>query len=465
MLVEDSTTIELSDSYIHSEYRPTNQSFDPTDRRWSHGIDRGDSVFVTNSNSVLVAGCVIAFGESNLENHASTNVTVEGNFFLNPLGPAPRGNQVQTWGDPEHCSPESGGSEANCNSRDTIVRDNVALTCHAPQCDPSSYPYSPGHWAGSRLVHSPNGCCPQFEEPQTWDSFSFGVTANAIAERNYIQGGNGGSGCGLIMEIDPWNVSFINNTLDHTGTCGIAVAGAASPARVLHNIVYNNHTWADGTGCSACMGFTALHNATTHAAAVASCSTPCPGGSNTAIYVCRMSGPKTLAPVELGWNTGYAYTGYPHSSCVKSGLVDPSGNVTLYCGGANSLDAAPQATCGLIGPEWSARGNTSKLFHNNTWNDRVAPKLLGLNTSGPHPLPPVPPGPVRCVAPSPFSTQTGKPACKTTDESVPAMHSGTRPSLPVVRSGRIAGRATSTSRRECSSCGRDSKELAAIELY
>ena len=79
----------------------------------------------------------MAFGESNLENHASTDVTVEGassrgrwsrsdaasfisyissmllhtkyveprlngsmaeaglgNFFLNPLGPAPRGNQV-----------------------------------------------------------------------------------------------------------------------------------------------------------------------------------------------------------------------------------------------------------------------------------------------------------------------------------------------------------------------------------
>ena len=95
--------------------------------------------------------------------------------------------------------PQSGGSEAKCNSRNTAVRFNVALTCHAPQCDPSSYPYSPGHWAGSRLVRSPDGCCPRFEEPQTWDSFSFGVTANAIAEGNYIQGGNGGSGCGLIM--------------------------------------------------------------------------------------------------------------------------------------------------------------------------------------------------------------------------------------------------------------------------
>ena len=128
VLVADSSAVELSDSYIHSEYRPTNQSFDPKDRRWSHGIDRGDSIFVTNSHSVLVAGCVVAFGESNLENHASTDVTVEGNFFLNPLGPAPRGNQVQTWGDPEHCMPQSGGSEAKCNSRNTAVRFNVALT-------------------------------------------------------------------------------------------------------------------------------------------------------------------------------------------------------------------------------------------------------------------------------------------------------------------------------------------------
>ena len=108
--------------------------------------------------------------------------------------------------------------------------------------------------------------------------------------------------------------------------------------------------------------------------------------------------------------------------------------ITLYCGGGNSLDAAPQAACGLIGPEWSARGNTSKLFHNNTWNKKDAPRLLGLNTSEPHPLPPVPPRPVRCVAPSPFSTQTGWPACKTTDKSALTVHNHQRlpSSLPVL---------------------------------
>lgn len=109
----------------------------------------------------------------------------------------------------------------------------------------------------------------------------------------------------------------------------------------------------------------------------------------------------------------------------RSQQVSPF-QITLYCGGGNSLDAAPQAACGLIGPEWSARGNTSKLFHNNTWNKKDAPRLLGLNTSEPHPLPPVPPRPVRCVAPSPFSTQTGWPACKTMDKTALTVHNHKR---------------------------------------
>ena len=58
--------------------------------------DTGDSIFLTDSKDVHIQGNVIAFGESNIENHASVNVSIVGNFLLNPLGPNPHGNQVQT---------------------------------------------------------------------------------------------------------------------------------------------------------------------------------------------------------------------------------------------------------------------------------------------------------------------------------------------------------------------------------
>jgi hypothetical protein len=230
--VASSSNINIVDSYVHSEYRPMNSSHKP----WRNlGIDSGDSIFLTGAKHVFIGGNVIAFGESNVENHACENVTIRGNFLLNPLGPAPRGNQVQTWGEQTLCSVKHGGNEHVCNSRNTRVTHNVALTCTLPICDPKTFPYSPGHWEGSRLldetvgfgaaIASVNYTVKAFEAPQTWDAISFGLTVDALSEGNLVMGGDSGSGCGMIADCELWNLIMRNNVLDHTGQAGIGIAG------------------------------------------------------------------------------------------------------------------------------------------------------------------------------------------------------------------------------------------------
>ena len=217
--------------------------------RWGNGCgcDTGDSVFLTGSRDVFIGGCVIAFGESNIENHASVNVTVDGNFLLNPLGPNPHGNQVQTWGDDGPCMKSKGGGADSCNSRDTRIRFNVALTCTLPVCDPQSFPYSPGTWRGSRIVNrteaygGKNYTVQSFEAPQTWDAVSFGLTTNALSEGNLVMGGDSGSGCGMIADVEPHYINMTNNVLDHTGQAGIGIAGG-DHITVVGNTAYNNHS-------------------------------------------------------------------------------------------------------------------------------------------------------------------------------------------------------------------------------
>ena len=204
-------------------------------------------MFLTGSRDVFIGGCVIAFGESNIENHASVNVTVEGNFLLNPLGPNPHGNQVQTWGDDGPCMKSKGGGADSCNSRDTRIRFNVALTCTLPVCDPHSFPYSPGTWRGSRIVNrteaygGKNYTVQSFEAPQTWDAVSFGLTTNALSEGNLVMGGDSGSGCGMIADVEPHYINMTNNVLDHTGQAGIGIAGG-DHITVIGNTAYNNHS-------------------------------------------------------------------------------------------------------------------------------------------------------------------------------------------------------------------------------
>ena len=142
--------------------------------------------------------------------------------------------------------------------------------------------------------------------------------------------------------------------------------------------------------------------------------------------------PAADGPVTLINNSAFATTGYPPASCKQSGRVDPVTHSPLPCGGSSGLYV--DAKFGMNFTEFPELGHNNTKTHDSP---AFAPSLapagsdkppwhVQLNDSKVHALPPVPPLPVRCVAPSPFSTQSsGKPcklSSKTTDESAMPMH-------------------------------------------
>lgn len=170
--------VRIVDSYIH----PETQS--------PHCCDHNDGIFALDTSDVLIQGNVIAYGESNVEVHDSNDVTVKGNFLLNPRGPFPRGNNFQCW-------THSGKAEGpGCN--DIKVDDNYTLS----STDTQKYLYPEA----------------------TQDSISFGYTNGAQANNNFIAGGHSKSGCGLIADRSAHNTVFDNNRLLDAGQCGIGIA-------------------------------------------------------------------------------------------------------------------------------------------------------------------------------------------------------------------------------------------------
>eukprot|EP01121_Diplochlamys_sp_Union-15-3_P011901 TRINITY_DN3495_c0_g1_i1.p1 TRINITY_DN3495_c0_g1~~TRINITY_DN3495_c0_g1_i1.p1 ORF type:complete len:217 (-),score=23.29 TRINITY_DN3495_c0_g1_i1:727-1377(-) len=72
--LSDSTSVSIHDSYVHPQHKV------------SGCCDTGDSIYVSGCTVVDILGNVLAYGESNIELSDSTNVTINGNFMLNPLG-------------------------------------------------------------------------------------------------------------------------------------------------------------------------------------------------------------------------------------------------------------------------------------------------------------------------------------------------------------------------------------------
>ena len=136
---------------------------------------------------------MIAFGEANIEINgaASNNISVIGNFLLNPRNAGSRGQNVQSW----PASPSS----PNTN---ITVSDNYTLS----STDTNIYPY------------------PENQE----DSLNFGFTNGIVAQNNYLTGGHISSGCGIIADEAANSAQFLNNSLSNTGQCGIGIASGTN---------------------------------------------------------------------------------------------------------------------------------------------------------------------------------------------------------------------------------------------
>jgi hypothetical protein len=188
--ISGSSHVKVVDSYIHSERRGNG----------CYPCDIGDGVYATLSSNLLLQGNVIAFGESNVELIGVTDTVVRGNFLLNPLGPYPRGQQVQVW------------SYGGTTSRNVLVERNFMLSSHS-----TAYAY-PG---------------------DQQDAINFGGADGVVAQFNYVFGGSNPSGCGAVADHGANNARFTSNTLIETGQCGIGV-GSGTNVTVEGNLIYGH---------------------------------------------------------------------------------------------------------------------------------------------------------------------------------------------------------------------------------
>jgi Right handed beta helix region len=193
--VQGSSTVKIVDNYIHSERRPAGC------------CDTNDGVFATGTTGLLIQGNVVAFNETNIEVQSAADVKVIGNYLLNPLGPFPRGQQVQSWN----------------NSRNITVEDNYMLST----TDTSRYPFA----------------------ADQEDAINFGFTDGITVRNNYVSGGNSPTGCGLITDQAANNARFVNNVLVRTGQCGIGLASGTKLV-IDGNKIFNN-TAVPGAGNTA----------------------------------------------------------------------------------------------------------------------------------------------------------------------------------------------------------------------
>jgi hypothetical protein len=187
--VSASTGIRIVDNYIHPE-APV-----------ASCCDNGDGIFIHSTSGLHIQGNVIAYGETNIELQAVTDVSVTGNFLLNPLGPHPRGQHVQVWG------------RNGTRSRNIQIVDNYLLSS-----------------SGAGFAHP---------EAQL-DAINIGHTDSVLVENNYISGGKSASGCGLIADDAANLVRFLNNVLVETGQCAIGIASGGG------HLVHANRAYGHG---------------------------------------------------------------------------------------------------------------------------------------------------------------------------------------------------------------------------
>jgi len=173
---------DVYDNYIHVENTP------------SGCCDTRDGILIENGSAFdTIQGNVIAYGESNIEVQTGSNhdISVIGNFLLNPRGPYPRGQNFQSWG--------TDGSHPNSN---ITVSNNYTSSSQ----DTTKYLYA---------------------ENQE-DSINFGHTTGITVQNNYVAGGHSDSGCGIIADADANSANFSNNILSDTGQCGIGIANGTN---------------------------------------------------------------------------------------------------------------------------------------------------------------------------------------------------------------------------------------------
>ena len=181
--ITSGTAVNIYDSYIHVERLASNCStFDSHD---------GVEVFNNSTATVNVQGNVIAYGQANVRIFQSSNVTVQGNFLLNP-----RGNTTCT--DPDNVGGDQVQSYCTlsipCNS--ITVSDNYTISA------PTGYLYP----------------------TNSSDQINFGFTHGITAANNWVDRAQYANACGITIDTGSLTASVTGNVISNTYNCGIGVA-------------------------------------------------------------------------------------------------------------------------------------------------------------------------------------------------------------------------------------------------
>jgi hypothetical protein len=185
--VARSADIRILNNYIHPESTATSC------------CDRGDGIFAYLTDGLVIQDNVVSYGETNIELMGVRNAQVFRNRLVNPRGPFPRGQQVQVW------------AHGSIRSSDVLIQGNVAISAV------SGYKFPDGQW----------------------DAINIGMSDRVTVRDNHISGGRSQSGCGIVVDSGANSVQMLNNTLLHTGQCGIGV-GSGTNHVVDGNRVYNH---------------------------------------------------------------------------------------------------------------------------------------------------------------------------------------------------------------------------------
>ena len=302
--VSGGSGINIFDNYVHVDNLASNC-------RNSHV-----GIFVANASGVAMQGNVVAYGEKNILLWDSSNVSVTGNFLLNPRGAAScsnpdnlAGHQFQSWAD------------------DATPNQNVTVTYNYFLNSADTKFSYPGHVS---------------------DSISFGVTNNITASNNYVAGGWYQNGCGIIADYKANGAQFLNNVLSDNFGCGIGIASG------VNHTISGNKVLLLQPSSPAAAGITINGGA--------ACGDSKISVSYNLSYAMQASGK---------WVQGYYDNGYCTSPALLGNTFDIGCKTGVNCAAYNSL----------------------------------------YPISSTNPPPRIPPKPHACVAPSPYSNQTGAPPC------------------------------------------------------
>jgi Right handed beta helix region len=179
--IEGGSQVSIVGNRIQSQFKPR------------ECCDTGDGVFATQTSDLLIDANDIAYSETNVELISVEGARITNNSLANPLGPFPRGQQIQV----------AGGEGAE--SRQVFV-------------------------AGNSLVASQDPIY-NFKENQE-DAINLYFARSVTIEDNEIRGGTSASGCGILVDDGANEATISDNRIFDTGQCGIGVASGMN--HVIH---------------------------------------------------------------------------------------------------------------------------------------------------------------------------------------------------------------------------------------